>query len=281
MKPAIAHARRFVGLGLAIASFVACADGPASAAPPRVIEVKSFDYAFSAPDTIAAGATTFHLVNQGPSQHHLMIFALPKGMSLSTFDRLMRTDSIAGTGIGLVSGAEGPADGATDAWATLDLAPGSYVLTCLLPLPDGSGTHRSHGMFRALTVVPAAGEPARMPRADVAVRMTDYAFDTLPMVAAGRRLVRFENAGAHSHFALVARLAPGKTLADAAAWEAKPEGPKPYAYVGGVTAMDPGRASIARLDLAPGRYFIVCMDTDGTAPKMHFEVGMVREFTVA
>jgi hypothetical protein len=245
-----------------------------------VVEVKTFDYAFSAPDTILSGATTFHLVNQGPSQHHLVIFALPKGMSLATFDRLMRADSIGGTGIVIVGGAEGPADGATDAWATLDFAPGSYVLTCLLPLPDGSGTHRSHGMFRALTVVPGAGNPARMPRADVTVRMTDYAFDAPPTVSAGSRLVRFENAGAHSHLALVSRLAPGKTLADAAAWEMKPEGPQPFVYVGGVTAMAAGRASIARLDLEPGRYFIACVDDDGTAPKLHYEVGMVREFTV-
>jgi hypothetical protein len=200
-----------------------------------VVEVKTFDYAFSAPDTILSGATTFHLVNQGPSQHHLVIFALPKGMSLATFDRLMRADSIGGTGIVIVGGAEGPADGATDAWATLDFAPGSYVLTCLLAPPT---------------------------------------------VSAGSRLVRFENAGAHSHLALVSRLAPGKTLADAAAWEMKPEGPQPFIYVGGVTAMAAGRASIARLDLEPGRYFIACVDDDGTAPKLHYEVGMVREFTV-
>lgn len=245
-----------------------------------MVEVTSFDYAFNAPDTIRAGATTFHLVNKGPSQHHLTIFALPKGMSLATFDRLMRADSIRGTGIEVVGGAEGPADGATDAWATLDLAPGSYVLTCLLALPDGSGTHRSRGMFRALTVVPAAGEPAPMPRADVAVRMTDYAFDVPATVSAGRHLVRFENVGAHSHLALLARLAPGKTLADAAAWEMRHDGPQPFVYVGGVTAMAPGRASIARLDLDPGRYFIACIDDDGTAPKLHFQVGMVREFTV-
>jgi hypothetical protein len=117
-----------------------------------VVEVRTSDYAFSAPDTILSGATTLHLVNQGPSQHHLVIFALPKGI--------------------------------------------------------------------------------------------------------------------------------GKTFADAAASQAKPEGQQPFVYVGGVTAMSPGRASIARLDLEPGRYVIACLDNDGTAPKLHYEVGMVREFTV-
>lgn len=280
MNRVIVHAHRCARLGLVVAGFVGCGATPESAPSPRVVDVKTFDYAFSAPDTISAGATTFHLINQGPSQHHLVIFALPEGMSLATFDRLMRADSIGGTGIEIVGGTEGPADGASEAWAMLDLAPGNYVLTCLLPLPDGSGTHRSHGMFRALTVVPAAGKPAPMPHADVVVRMTDYAFDAPATIPTGRRLVRFENAGAHSHLALVARLAPGKTLADAAAWEMKHEGPQPFVYVGGVTAMAPGRESIARLDLEPGRYFIACVDNDGTAPKLHFQVGMVREFTV-
>ena len=56
-----------------------------------------------------------------------------------------------------------------------------------------------------------------MPRADVTVRMTDYSFDAPPTIEAGRTLVRFDNVGTHSHLALVARLAPGETLADAAA----------------------------------------------------------------
>jgi len=251
----------------------------ARAQTPRTVTVYAADYAFDAPDTIQAGATTFHLVNRGPSRHHLTIFALPSGMSLATFDHLMRVES-GGDGIEPIGGTESPAEGRHDAWATLDLAPGQYVLTCMLPLPDGSGTHRSRGMFRALTVLPAA-RPAPMPHADVLMRMTDFAFVSPDTLRAGQHVVRFENQGRHAHLALVLRLAPGKTLADLAAWQANGQkGPNPTTGAGGVTEMAPGRASVLRLDLEPGRYLLVCIDTDGTEPKMHAELGMVREFTV-
>ena len=66
MSRVIAHAHRCVRLGLLVAGVVACSPAPESAQSPRVVEVTSLDYAFKAPDTIVAGATTFHLVNKGP-----------------------------------------------------------------------------------------------------------------------------------------------------------------------------------------------------------------------
>lgn len=257
----------------------------ARAQAARSVTVYAADYAFTAPDSIPAGATTFTLVNRGPSEHHLVMFALPVGMTLARLDHLMRTDSTDGSGsdgTGIIKvGGMDLAAGSDSASALLDLAPGTYVLTCLLPLPDGSGTHRMRGMFRALTVVPSSRSRTATPRADAVVHMTDYAFDAPMTLKAGRRVVRFENAGKHPHMAIVRRLAPGKTLGDEAAWATRPTGPEPSIAAGGATDLAPGRASVNVLDLEPGRYFIVCAATEGTAPKMHFQVGMVREFTVA
>jgi uncharacterized cupredoxin-like copper-binding protein len=257
----------------------------ARAQAPHSVTVYTADYAFTAPDSIPAGATTFTLVNRGPSEHHLVMFALPEGMTLARFDHLMRTDSTDGSGsdgTGIIKvGGMDLAAGSDSASALLDLAPGTYVLTCLLPLPDGSGTHRMRGMFRALTVVPSPRSRATLPHADVVVRMTDYSFDAPPTLKAGRRLVRFENAGKHPHMAIVRRLAAGKTLADEATWATRQSGPEPSIAAGGATDLAPGRASVNVLDLEPGHYFMVCGATEGTAPKMHFQVGMVREFTVA
>ena len=263
---------------------LAAAPLAASAQGPRVVDVYSVDYAFIAPDTIAAGATTFHLVNRGPSDHIIVLFALPAGMSLATFDHLMRTDSTDGsgtdgTGIVKVGGPEGPPAGSTESWATIELAPGRYVLTCLLALPDGS-THRMHGMFRQLTVLPASGQKTTMPHADAVVHMTDFAFDGPDSLAPGRHMVRFENAGQRPHMAIILRLAPGKTLADVAAWMTHPEGPAPYSAAGGTTDMAAGRASVVSLDLEAGHYLIACAATEGTAPQAHYQAGMVREFVV-
>ncbi|HTK48622.1 MAG TPA: hypothetical protein VL328_11670 [Gemmatimonadaceae bacterium] len=270
----------------AVILLVALVAGPfrARAQTPRSVTVYAADYAFTAPDSVPAGATTFTLVNRGPSTHHLVVFALPAGMTLARFDHLMRADSTDGSGsdgMGIIKvGGMDLAAGSDSASAVLDLAPGTYVLTCLLPLPDGSGTHRMRGMFRALTVGPSPRSQIAMPPADVVVHMTDYAFDAPATLEAGRRLVRFENAGKHPHMAIVRRLAPGKTLADEVAWATRPAGPEPSIAAGGATDLAPGRASVNLLDLEPGQYFIVCAATEGTAPKMHFQVGMFREFTV-
>lgn len=267
------------------AALVPLASAPSvRAQAPHVVTVYSADYRFTAPDTIAAGATTFRLVNRGPSEHHIVLFALPPGMSVARFDHLMRTDSTDGSGrdgTGIVKrGGMDLAAGEKEALATVDLAPGTYVLTCLLPLPDGSGTHRMRGMSRELTVVPSMHTSA-LPNADVVVRLTDYAFDMPAKLRAGRHLVRFENVGAHPHMALVRRMQDGKTLADEVQWAAGGmAGPEPSSAAGGATDIAPGFATINELELRPGRYLLVCGATEGTAPKMHFQVGMFRELVV-
>jgi hypothetical protein len=223
-------------------------------------------------------------VNRGPSEHHLVLFALPAGMSLARFDHLMRTDSTDGSGTdgsGIVKvGGMVLMMGSREATASIELAPGNYVLTCLLPLPDGSGTHRMRGMFRELTVVKSAERPNALPAADVVVRMTDYAFEVPATLKTGRHQIRFQNDGQHPHMAIIRRLAPGKSLADEAAWAAAPNGPEPSTSAGGATDLAPGRVSVNEFDFPPGKYIMVCGATEGTAPKMHFQVGMFREFTV-
>src|SRR5690242_5146674 len=135
---------------------------PLRAQRPRVVTVTAVEYALQAPDTLDAGPTTFHLVNHGTLSHHLTVFTLPAGMSMATFDEWMRKDSVEAGGIAVVGGTEANDDGTREAWATVNLVPGRYVLTCVLNLPDGSGTHRMRGMFRVVTVRPARGATARM-----------------------------------------------------------------------------------------------------------------------
>lgn len=276
------HRRRTLAITAALLSLAATT--PLRAQAPKTVTVYTADYTFTAPDTISSGATTFHLVNRGPSEHHLVLFALPRGMTVARFDHLMRNDSTDGSGTDgtgvLKVGGMDLAAGDTEARATVDLAPGTYVLTCLLPLPDGSGTHRMRGMFRQLTVVPTANPP-KLPSGDFVVRLVDYAFDMPAKVKAGRQLVRFENAGAHPHMAIVRRLSDGKTLADEVKWAAAGRmGPEPAIAAGGLTDLAPGRVSVNEFDLEPGRYLFICGANEGTAPKMHFEVGMFRELIV-
>lgn len=250
---------------------------------PRVVDVTAVEYALSAPDTLDAGPTTFHLVNHGKLSHHLTVFTYPAGMSWATFDQWMRKDTVEAGGIAVVGGTESNEEGTREAWATLDLAPGRYILACVLPLPDGSGTHRMKGMYRVLTVRPrrARGARPRMPRPDVDVRMADFAYTGMPdTLRAGWHVLRFENGGTHEHLALLERFRPGKTLADLRAWGANQQGEPPTVMVGGAATLSPGRADEIRVHLAPGHYVMLCVLTNGTAPKLHAERGMFREFVV-
>src|ERR1051325_7992644 len=42
----------------------------------HVAVIHTKDFAFEAPDTITAGLTTFHLVNDGPNLHHVQLVRL-------------------------------------------------------------------------------------------------------------------------------------------------------------------------------------------------------------
>ena len=57
---------------------------------PRMVTVTGFDYAFTAPDTLHSGATTFRFIDRGTVDHHLIIFRVDPGISLADFYRLMK-----------------------------------------------------------------------------------------------------------------------------------------------------------------------------------------------
>jgi len=56
-------------------------EGPRTA-KANVVTVTTVDYAFQAPDTIAAGRTTLRLVNNGKDFHHIWLIKLEGGHTL-------------------------------------------------------------------------------------------------------------------------------------------------------------------------------------------------------
>jgi hypothetical protein len=120
-----------------------------------------------------------------------------------------------------------------------------------------------------------------MPHPDVSVRMADFAYADMPdTLRAGWHLLRFENAGTREHLALIQRFRPGKTMADLAAWGADPRGEPPTVQVGGAATLSPGHTEEIRVHLEPGQYVMLCVSADGTAPKVHAQMGMLRAFVV-
>jgi hypothetical protein len=176
-------------------------------------------------------------------------------------------------------GGTGVPDPKTEANATVNLAPGQYVLLCFVDIP-GKVPHFTKGMVRPLTVAasPAAGAE---PKADVTVALTDYAFTVKAgALAAGKHTVKIVNDGPQDHEVQLIRLAPGKTFKDFGAWIAKPEGPPPASGLGGIAGLTKGGVGYFDVELSAGNYVLVCFASDAKDKKPHVEHGMLKEFTV-
>jgi uncharacterized cupredoxin-like copper-binding protein len=122
--------------------------------------------------------------------------------------------------------------------------------------------------------------PPPPPPATVTIHANDYSFDAPMEIATGVTTFHLVNDGPGLHHALFARLDSGKTAADLLVALKKP-GPLPgwATYVGGPNVPDPGKESVATLDLAPGNYAMICiLNMPGGIP--HYARGMVRPLTV-
>lgn len=270
---------------------------PARAVPPaRVVTVTARDYSFELPDTIAAGRTELRLVNRGPELHHVALIRLAAGHTpaqLFATMKALKPGAAPPAWARQVGGPNAPAPGATSS-AVLDLAPGTHVLLCFIPSPDGT-PHMMKGMTRVVTVVPAPAARTVVPvgRApgavearsaigapDVTMTLTDYGFNLSAPLIRGPHVVRVRNAAAQTHEVFVVRLAPGKTARDAAAWVERMQGPPPMQPLGGVTGMDTGESNDMALDLTPGDYALLCFIPDVHDGRPHVAHGMIRQITV-
>ncbi len=124
--------------------------------------------------------------------------------------------------------------------------------------------------------------PAAAPQspASVTIHARDFAFDAPAEIPAGVTTFHLVNDGPGLHHALIVRLDSGKTVADLVA-SLHTQGAMPAwaQYVGGPNVPDPGKESVATLDLEPGNYAMLCiLDMPGGVP--HYMRGMSRALTV-
>ncbi len=249
----------------------------------HVAVVHAKDFAFDAPDSITAGWTTFHLVNDGPNIHHIQIVRLDSGKTATDLQAAMKNPGPPPSWMIFAGGPNAPNPHAT-ADASVNLQPGNYVLLCLVDIPNKE-PHFAKGMVRPLKVTAAAGAPAPEPTADATVTLSDYAFAVKGALAAGKHTIKIVNSGPQVHEVELVRLAPGKTMKDFGeymekAYKGQADGPPPADALGGVAAEPNGGAAYFTADLTPGNYVLLCFVPDAKDGKPHLEHGMVKEFKV-
>ncbi len=251
---------------------------PSTAVAPPVVVITAREYAFNAPDSIAAGPTTIRLVSRGREQHFVWIARLENSHTLADFEQTLGTP---GTPHWITQiGGVGTIEPGGSASTTIDLAPGSYVLEC--DMEDSKGTpHMMEGMIREL-VVTATRNGAKMPAANVRMDLSDYAFTLPNPLRAGAHVIEVRNTGSQPHMAMLWRLHDGKTVSDVVKWMDAPTdpGPAPVTLLGGTPDLDPGLSLQLPVDLAAGTYVLICLVDDARDHKPHYSHGMVREITV-
>lgn len=236
------------------------------------------DFAFESPDSITAGVTNFHLVNEGQTLHHVQLVRLDSGKTAADLETAMKTPGPLPAWAVFVGGPNAPDPGAT-ADATLDLKEGNYLVLCVVDIPDHV-PHVAKGMIRPLKVVAAAGTPAAAPTADLTVTLSDYSFVLKGAVTAGKHTIKVENAGPQPHELEIIRLAPGKTAKDLGDWMKTMQGPPPANAIGGMSGIAKSADGFATVDLTPGNYVFVCFVPDAKDGKPHADHGMIKEITI-
>jgi uncharacterized cupredoxin-like copper-binding protein len=255
---------------------------------PPVVTVHAKEFAFIAPSRIAAGTTTFRLVNDGQEVHQISILKLTDGKTLADYTAAIRANRPTPWAVG--AGGPNAAGPGQTIDATVTLEPGSYVLLCWVPSPGALVPHMAKGMIQPLTVTaPGAVAPAHAsttsapePAPDVRLELFEYGFKFSKPLTAGRHTIQVTNVGTQEHEAAFVKLAPGKTMKDVDAWfESGQKGPPPITPAPGMAGLGRGRTGTFTTTLTPGRYGVACFIPDVKDGKPHEMHGMVQEFTVA
>ena len=266
---------------------VAAVAGATASVPPksaaRVVTVVARDYAFDAPDTVAAGRTEVRLLNRGKEAHHAYLIRLDAGKTLEDLYTAFRAGGPPPAWTHDAGGPNSPVPGGTSV-AVVDLTPGTYAVICVIPASDGM-PHVMKGMGHTITVVSNTPKSAKAPvtkvaAPDVTVDLADYSFALSKPLTRGRHVIRVRNTAAQSHEMFVARLVPGKTAQEAMAWLETQKGPPPLVPLGGTVGLAHGVSNDIALDLTPGEYALFCFIPDAKDGKPHVAHGMVKNFTV-
>jgi uncharacterized cupredoxin-like copper-binding protein len=275
-------------LGAAVLlSLVACKEKPADVATtppppaaPNLITVTARDMAFDAADTIPAGMTTIRLINDGPGLHHAQLLRIDTTISSADAMTALKQSPHFPAWLTPVGGpnAVGPGDTTS---VTQDLAPGSYLWTCLVDLPGGV-PHYKEGMMHALTVAPSAANAAA-PTPDVTISLRNYAFALSTPLTAGHHVIQIvtSDSSNQSHELEMVQLAPGKTAQDLLQYLQKPDGPPPGRAIGGVADLKAGVPVYFTANLTPGNYLLICFVPDRGDGKPHFMHGMMETVSVS
>ena len=105
-----------------------------------------------------SGIATIHLINQGTDIHHVTVQELPSGKTVKDFFDATRATGRAPAWSKNVAQTAQVASGG-EAFLAFRMAPGRYILSCLIPAADGR-SHVAKGMYQVITASVGTAAPA-------------------------------------------------------------------------------------------------------------------------
>ena len=262
----------------------AASPSPSPAATGRVINFDASDYAYTLPDTIAAGQVTFVMRNVGQVAHQAQLMKLNSGVTIQQLTTaLQQSGESAVLALVALGGGPGILDpGPNNEQVTVDLQEGNYVVVCFLVDPDGV-PHFAKGMVKPIQVTaPTAGAATTPPNAPVTITLRDFDFENPATIPSGSTTWRINNAGPQPHELQVAKLAAGGSTNDILNFftTVPPAGRPTFQSVGGMQGLSPNANGFLTLNLQPGDYAFYCTLPDPNTGQRHLQQGMLKQVTI-
>jgi hypothetical protein len=265
-------------------SAAVAAASPSPAVTGRVINFDASDYAYTLPDTIAAGQVTLVMRNVGQVAHQAQLMKLNAGVSIQQVTTALQ-QSGENAALALVSLGGGPGvldPGPNNEQVTVDLQEGNYIVICFLVDSDGV-PHFAKGMVKPLQVTAAtAGAATTPPNAPVTITLRDFDFENPATIPSGSTTWRINNAGPQPHEIQVAKLAAGGSTNDVLTFftTLPPTGKPNFQSLGGLQGLSPNANGFLTLNLQPGDYAFYCNIPDPNTGQRHLQEGMLKQVTI-
>ncbi|MDQ3870083.1 MAG: hypothetical protein M3301_00515 [Chloroflexota bacterium] len=222
---------------------------------------------FLAPKSVPAGPVEINFTNLAQQHHKAQLWRIVGDHSIA---EALRSRLSPIPDWLLVAGGSGTAQAGGMSSAVQRLRPGTYLIA---DTPE----NRAAAPLR----VTARAAPGKLPKASATITADDYYF-RISGIEAGRRSVTFRNVGTEPHHAFLTPLRGRARLGDVLQFLKRRSGIPPVdadrsqetAILGG------GQRQVAQLDLAPGRYALLCFVRNRKGGPRHLDRGMVGELAV-
>ncbi len=143
LSPCASHAQ-------AAARAAAARPATPAGATVQYVKVTGADYNFTMQENASAGIVAFNLVNSGSDLHAMAVFELPADHTLREFlDQYHKQALIPAWMVAL--GQTPTIAPNAEAFLTVRMKPGRYIVACLIPARDGR-MHTEKGMVKLFTV---------------------------------------------------------------------------------------------------------------------------------